>query len=75
MNIKMTELSYNLNDGVTKSVIAAFSAHDTEGNSLNTRVSIREVDLPGERAFDDMTKSEYENLAKLKMKDWLGVEV
>ena len=67
----MTELSYNLNDGATKSVTAAFSAHDAEGNSLNTRVSIREVDLPDERSFDDMTKSEYENLAKLKMKDWL----
>lgn len=73
MNIKMTELNYTLNDGVTKSVTVAFSAHDTEGNSLNTRVNIREVDLPDERSFEDMTKSEYENLAKLKMQNWLTV--
>ena len=73
MNIKMTELSYNLNEGVTKSVTAAFSAHDAGGNSLNTRVSIREVDLPDGQSFDDMTKSEYENLAKLKMQNWLSV--
>ncbi|MDN2452516.1 hypothetical protein [Lactobacillus sp. UCMA15818] len=64
MTITLNRLAYQFGtDNATTSVQVGLSGSQ-DGNSISASLQINSTDLPDGKTFDDMTKADFETLAK-----------
>lgn len=74
MEIKLNRLSYQIdNDGNTSGVSVGLNGSDS-GNAVSATLQITSTDLVTGKTFDDMTKADFETLAKAKLASLTAVK-
>ncbi|MFT8869548.1 hypothetical protein [Liquorilactobacillus nagelii] len=73
MEIKLNRLAYQFGtDGTTSAVSVGLNGSDS-GNAVSATLQITSSDLATGKNFDDMTKSDFETLAKTKLASFTAV--
>jgi hypothetical protein len=74
MEIKLNRLSYQIdNDGNTSGVSVGLNGSDS-GDAVSATLQITSTDLATGKTFDDMTKADFETLAKTKLANLTAVK-
>ena len=72
MNVKMQGLTYRFDEqtGDTAGVELSYQGYEG-GNVLNTIVVLTSDDLESDKTLDDLVKSDFDKIARKKMKSWI----
>ncbi|KRL39929.1 hypothetical protein [Liquorilactobacillus nagelii] len=74
MTISLNRLAYQFdNDGNTSSVSVGLNGSDS-GDAVSATLQIISSDLATGKTFDDMTKADFETLAKAKLANLTAVK-
>jgi hypothetical protein len=74
MTISLNRLAYQFdNNGNTSSVSVGLNGSDS-GDAVSATLQITSSDLASGKTFDDMTKSDFETLAKTKLANLTAVK-
>jgi hypothetical protein len=74
MTISLNRLAYQFdNNSNTSGVSVGLNGSDS-GDAISATLQIASSDLPTGKAFDDMTKADFETLAKTKLANLTAVK-
>lgn len=74
MTISLNRLAYQFdNDGNTSGVSVGLNGSDN-GDAISATLQITSTDLATGKTFDDMTKADFETLAKTKLANLTAVK-
>lgn len=74
MDIKLNRLSYQFDNNGNTSGISVGLNGSNNGDAVSATLQITSSDLATGKTFDDMTKSDFETLAKTKLAGFTAVK-